>query len=369
MTPSIHHPQESIDLKEAIIAFVLAILAALMIKLPALFGVDLDHNEEFYIQNLSFFVLPFLVIYFAWKRNLEFRTLALLAAIFVITLVITTLYPLEKGDDSIVLLAIHLPIILWMAVGVAFTSGQWNRSDNRMNFIRFSGEFFIYYVLIGLGGGVLTGFMGLMFGTIGIDIEPFFESWLLPCGASGAVLIAAWLVEIRNNLSGNFAPVLARLFSPLFAIMLVLFLGTLVWSGGSLILERNILITFDMLLVVVLGLCLYSISARNTDDPPGLFDVVQVLLVISALLADAAALWGISERIADFGFTQNRIAAFGLNMILLVNLAWSAVLYIRFISGTSSYASLEKWQTGYLDVYVGWAVIVVILFPPLFGFT
>ncbi len=32
-----------------------------------------------------------------------------------------------------------------------------------MNFVRFSGELAIYYVLIALGGGVLTGFTVMMF--------------------------------------------------------------------------------------------------------------------------------------------------------------------------------------------------------------
>jgi len=55
-------------------------------------------------------------------------------------------------------------------------------------------------------------------------------------------------------------------------------------------------------------------------------------------------------------------------MILLVNLAWSTVLYLRFLKGCGSFASLEKWQTDYLPVYSAWAALVVILFPPLFRY-
>ena len=57
---------------------------------------------------------------------------------------------------------------------------------------------------------------------------------------------------------------------------------------------------------------------------------MQVVLVVTALLADAVALWTIGGRITEFGFSPNRVAALGANVILLVNLAWSAVLYIRF---------------------------------------
>jgi hypothetical protein len=96
--------------------------------------------------------------------------------------------------------------------------------------------------------------------------------------------------------------------------------------------------------------------------------VVQVVVVISALLADAVALWAIAARISEFGFSPNRVAALGENVILLVNLLWSAVLYLRFLRGRGSFSSLEKWQTDYLPVYVAWAAMVVILFPPLFRY-
>jgi hypothetical protein len=164
------------------------------------------------------------------------------------------------------------------------------------------------------------------------------------------------------------APVLTRLFSPLFAAVLVTFLGTLVWTGRGIDIERDVLIAFDLLLVLVLGLLLYSISARDPRSPPDAFDLVQVVLVISALLADAIALWAIAARLSEFGFSPNRVAALGENVILLVNLAWSALLYLRFLRGRGSFSALERWQTDYLPVYAVWAATVVIAFPPAFGY-
>ena len=221
---------------------------------------------------------------------------------------------------------------------------------------------------IALGGGVLTGFLMMMFQTIGIDAEWFIQSWLIPCGAAGAVVVASWLVEAKQSVIENMAPVLTRLFTPLFAGLLVTFLATLLLTGRGIDIERNMLIAFDLLLVVVLGLLLYSVSARDRWSPPGAFDVLQVVLLVSALLADAVALWAIAARISEFGFSPNRVAALGVNVILLVNLAWSAVLYIRFLRERGPFAALERWQTDYLPVYAAWAAIVVILFPPLFGY-
>jgi hypothetical protein len=353
---------------DAIVAFCLAVAAAVAIKVPALFGIQLDEDAGFYARNLSLFVLPLLTGYFAWKRRLDTGTLRWLVLAFVAAGVFANVYPLASGGNTEALTALHLPIALWLVVGIAYAGGRWSQVGGRMDFIRFSGELFIYYVLIALGGGVLTAFMAMIFQSIGVDVEPFFESWLLPCGAVGAVVVASWLVEAKQSVIENMAPVLTRLFAPLFAAVLVTFLGTLLWTGRGVGIERNVLIAFDLLLVLVLGLLLYSVSARDPQAPPGPFDVVQVVLVVSALLADAVALWAIAARITEFGFSPNRVAALGENVILLVNLAWSAVLYIRFLRGRGSFTSLERWQTDYLPVYAVWAAIVVIVFPPVFGY-
>lgn len=237
-----------------------------------------------------------------------------------------------------------------------------------MDFVRFSGELFIYYTLIALGGAVLMAFMAMIFAAIGVNVGPAFQAWLLPCGAVGAVLVASWLVEAKQSVIENMAPVLTRLFSPLFVAVLVAFLGTVLFTGRGLAVERNVLIGFDLLLVVVIALLLYSISARDPRQLPGLFDAVQAALVASALLVDGVALWAVASRIHEFGYSPNRVAALGENIVLLVNLAGTAVLYARFLAGRGTFAALERWQTDYIPVYAAWAAFVAVAFPPIFGF-
>jgi hypothetical protein len=354
--------------REALVVLALALAAAVLIKLPELFGYTLESNPEFYARNASLAVFPLVTVYFAWKRELAERTIGFAGAAFAFAALVINLYPFAAGGDTQLLAALHLPIALWIVVGVAYAGGRWSDSGRRMDFVRFSGELFIYYALIALGGGVLTAFTLGIFASIGADAEWFVQQWLLPCGAAGAVLVAAWLVEAKQSVIENMAPVLSRLFTPLFAAVLLTFVGTMAWTGRGIDLERNVLIAFDLLLVLVLGLLLYSISARDSDTPAGGFDWLLVLLVISALLVDALALAAIVARISDFGFTPNRVAALGFNVILLVNLAWSAWLYGRLLQGRGSFRALEKWQTDYLPVYAAWAAIVVTLFPPLFGY-
>ena len=353
---------------DGVVAFCLAILAAILIKIPALFGLSTHDDAPFYLRNSSLFVLPLVTGYFVWKRRAASIAPRWLALGFAAAIAFANAYPFVPNGHTSALTALHLPIGLWLLVGVAYAGDRWSQVSGRMDFIRFSGEFFIYYVLIALGGGVFTLLMGLSFRAIGINVEPFFQSWLLPCGAVGAVIVASWLVEAKQSVIENMAPVLTRLFTPLFALLLVVFLVTMVSTGRAIGVARDELIAFDLLLVVVLALLLYSVSARDASAPAGPFDLLQVVLLVSALAADVVALWAIAARISEFGFTPNRVAALGENVILLVNLAWSALLYVKFMQGVGSFARLERWQTDYLPVYAIWAAIVVIVFPVVFRF-
>ena len=355
---------------EIVVVVALAAVAALAVKAPELFGRQIfgDGDQGFYARNLSLFVLPLLTGYLAWKRGLPASTWYWLALPFIVAGGFANTFPFTPGGATEVLSVLHLPIALWLAVGFAYAGGHWRNGDERMDFVRFSGELFIYYVLIAFGGGVLTAFTVLMFDAIGLNAEWLAQGWLLPCGAMGAVLVGAWLVEAKQSVIENMAPVLTRLFTPLFTAVLVVFLVTMAWTGSGIDVERELLIGFDLLLVLVLGLLLYAVSARDPQAPPNAFDALQLLLVVSALVVDGVALTAIAARISEFGFSPNKTAALGENLILLVNLAWSAWLYAGFLRGRGSFAALERWQTAYLPVYAVWAGLVVVVFPPLFGY-
>ena len=356
---------------EPLVVLSLAVAAALAIKLPALFGLRMDPDEEldvFYWRNASFFVLPLLAGYFAWKRAVRPPRAVWLAAPFAVAAVVVNAYPFADDSDTLWITVLHLPIALWLVVGIAYVGGRWWAGSERMGFVRFSGELFLYYALIAAGGGVLTGFTMLMFDAIGIDAGVLALTWLIPCGAMGAVIIGSWLVEAKQSVIENMAPVLTRLFTPLFTVVLLAFLATMAWTGSPIAVEREVLIAFDLLLVVVVGLVLYAASARDPHAPPDFFDGLQLLLVVAALVVDVLALAAIAARISEFGFTPNRVAALGENLILLVNLAWSAWLYAGFLRGRESFAALEQWQVAYLPVYSAWAALVVVAFPPVFGY-
>jgi len=370
MAPDADEPANK-SYAETLVVLGLAVAAALAIKVPALFGHPINPNEGFplfYARNASLFVFPLLTAYFMWKRGSDVVSGLWLAMPFAAGAVLANVFPFSKGSDTEVLTLLHLPIALWLAVGFAYVRGRWFADGGRMNFVRFSGELAIYYVLIALGGFVVIALTFMMFRAIGMNPDWFVAGWLIPCGAAGAVLIGSWLVEAKQSVIENMAPVLTRLFTPLFTVLLLVFLATMAWTGSPINVKREVLIGFDLLLAVVVGLVLYAASARDPQAPPDFFDGLQLLLVLSALVVDGVALAAIAARISEFGFTPNRVAALGENLILLVNLTWSAWLYARFLRHRSSFAVLEGWQIAYLPVFSAWATLVVVVFPPLFGY-
>ena len=345
-----------------------AVAAAVTIQVARLIAGFPDDEPTWLARNLALFVLPFLAAYFGRRRRLDRRGWTLTTLPFIFAALLVNLYPFAADSDTELLVALHLPVVLWFVVAYPYLGGMIRSHEGRMDFVRFTGEWFIYYVLIALGGGVLVGLTGLILEPIGSDLPEQVASWVLPSGAAGAVIVAAWLVESKQQVVENMAPVLTMLFTPLFAVMLTVAAITYAAFGLGEAFDRELLGVFDALLVVVLGLVLYSMSARQPARPPGLMDRIQLLTVASALVLDVMVLGAMVARVGDLGFTPNRAATLGLNLVLLVNLAGTAWLSTRFLAGRLTFHRAERWQTNYLPMFALWAATVVVVLPPVFGF-
>ncbi|MBS3941232.1 MAG: hypothetical protein KG028_09775 [Actinobacteria bacterium] len=348
---------------------VVAVAAAVTIHLVRLAAGFPEELPAWLVRNAGLFVLPFLATYFGLRRGLGARQWLLAATPFVVAALLVNLYPWRADSDTELLVAAHLPVALWFAVAYPYMGGSLRSREARMDFVRFTGEWVIYYVLIALGGGVLMGLTMAILEPIGPELAEHVIVWVLPAGVVGAAIVAAWLVESKQQVVENMAPVLTMIFTPLFAVMLTVAALTYALTGAGGAFDRELLGTFDALLVVVLGLVLYAMSARDPMRPPGPMDRVQLVAIAAALVLDLMVLGTMVVRIGDLGFTPNRTAALGLNLVLLVNLAAAAWLLLRFLRGQLTFHRLERWQTGYLPVFAGWAAAVVALLPLAFAFT
>jgi hypothetical protein len=350
-------------------AVAFALPAAAAVQVARLAGHVTDGLPAWLLRNVGLLVLPFLAAYFARRRRLDGRGWVVTVAPFALAALLVNLYPFAPGSATELLVAAHLPVVLWCAVAYPYTGAAIGSAERRMDFVRFTGEWVIYYVLIALGGGVLLVLTAQILLPVGADLPDEVMPWVLPSGAAGAVVVAAWLVESKQRVVENMAPVLTMLFTPLFAVMLTVAAVTYLVSGVGRVFDRELLGVFDALLVVVLGLVLYAMSARDPSRPAGLMDRVQLVAVASALVLDVVVLGAMVARIGDLGFTPNRLAALGLNLVLLVNLAGTAWLATRFLAGRVPFHRLERWQTRYLPVFAVWAAAVSAVLPPLFAFT
>lgn len=333
-------------------------------------------SGTWFLRSYGLFLFLPLVAWFVFLKKPGRKLTIILAAVSVGLIAAAWLFPFTSQSPALdgtfsaseIVFALHLPILLWLVAGIAFLARQWRSQERRMDFYRFSGEWLIYYTLIAIGGYILMMLTAaiLMPFSWQVTYEVYF--WLIPSGMAGAVIVAAWLVEAKQSIIENLAPVLAAIFTPLFALLIsasaVLYLATRVWVNFN----RELLLSFDALLLVVVALVVYGISARESTRPVGANDWIRFVAVLSAIVLDGLVLASMIGRIGEYGLTPNRVAALGLNLILLLNLLGTVWFSLRHLTGRATIGGLERWQTGYLPVYFAWLAFVVLLLPALFGF-
>lgn len=361
-----------------LLATVLFALAAALVA-QAAWRLAIETDGTWLLRNLAFVVLPLLAGSLLLRRGAGLRQWIPVAATFAVAAAIVNLFPYASAASGMtafaapmsaseLIVAIHLPVALWFAVGAAYTGAGWRDPERRMDFVRFTGEFAIYLVLIVLGGGVLYALTSLVIMPLAPQAVGELSTWMLPSGGAAAFVVAAWLVQAKQSVVENLAPVLTAIFTPLFALMLVAASVAYVLTGAAADFDRELLAGFDVLLIVVLALVLFGISARDASRPAGLMDATRLVAILGALALDALVLGSMLARIGEYGLTPNRVAALGLNVLLVIALAGAAWWSIRFLAGRSPVLRLERWFTGYLPVLGLWAVAMVVVLPPVFGF-
>lgn len=349
------------------LAIIMALVAAVLIKLPTLFGMPFEQV----VTIGPVLLLTPVAVYVLLQRGTTVRIAAATLAPFAIVLALLLAYPFPASEPGMtqILAVLHSVVVLWLATGIAYTNGEWRSPSARMDFVRFTGEWAIYVLLILIGGVLLTGVATAAFMAVGIDVfNTAVPDWIAPCGTAAAFVIGAWLVEEKQSVIENIAPVLTRIFTPLFTVVLLLLVVAAFAQRNFIDGSRELLIVFDLVLLVVLGLLLYTMSSRDPRRAAGWFEWMQLAMVIAAIIVDLLVLSAMIGRIGEYGVSANKLASLGINVILLVNLSGSAWGLIRFLRGKAAFAALERWQTGFAPVYLIWAAIVVVVFPPIFGF-
>jgi len=357
----------TVTLAEILVVAGIGLVVALLIKLPVIFNTGYN-NDVFYMKNAAIIVFFGLTLYrMVMDRVNDKRSLIMTLLFFVIPLIYINLLPSGEPGDSLILAYIHLPIMMWFIYGIVFSGYNLYNLDRRIEFIRFNGDFVIVYALIAIAGGVLSAITMGLFESIGLKIEEFYGEYIIVSGAVAAPVVATYLIEKFPSLVSRTASLIALIFSPLVLITLVIFLVTIIITGKDPFNDRDFLLIFNIMLLGVMGIITFSVSESSLLKYRKFNSAILFSLSLVSIVIDLIALSAIFYRLGEFGLTPNRLAVLVSNILVLINL----VLIMKDLFGINfrnrEFRIVEITTSKYLPVYMVWAMIVIFLFPVIFG--
>jgi hypothetical protein len=342
-----------------------ALVAGFTAKLPALFHID---EGYFYPRNIGLIIFPALTAWFAWKNQLTLPKLLLVAGCFLLAGVFINLLPRSTGSDTLILSCIHVVVFLWALSGIAFMRNQGNTIDKRLDYLKYNGDLLVMTCLIVVAGGIMTGITIGLFNLIGFQIQQFYFEYVVIFGLPAAPILASYLIQTNPQLVGKVSPVIARIFSPLVVVMLLIYLSAIIYSGKDPYNDREFLIIFNALLIGVLAIIFFSVAETSRPVKTNFENWTLLSLATLTLLVNGIALSAIIFRIIEWGLTPNRAAVLGTNTVTLFNLLLITIQLYRVVSKNTETVSVRRVIGWYLPFYIIWAAVVTFLFPFLFGF-
>ncbi|MHA4842789.1 hypothetical protein ACX0G7_01435 [Flavitalea antarctica] len=349
---------------DVIFVIVASLIAGLIAKLPALVNID---EQFFYTRNVGFIIFPVLTFYFAWKNKLELSKIATIAGATIVALIFINMLPGKKDSDVLVLSCIHMVLFLWSILGFSYVGSYRNNEERRLSFLKYNGDLVVMTTLIVIAAGILSGITINLFSLIGLDIEKVYFENVVIFGLPAAPIAASYLIQTNPQLVGRVSPVIAKLFSPLVLVMLLIYLGAMIYSGKDPYNDREFLMIFNLLLIGVMAIIFFSVAETSAGGKSHAELWVLLLLSIITVLVNGVALSAIIFRIAGLGITPNRAAVLGGNVLILINLLLVTIKFFRVVSAKGNINEVRKAITVYLPVYFFWTIVVTFLFPLIFG--
>jgi hypothetical protein len=367
--------------RNILLLILLTAIAGTILKLPDYF--DSIDIAWFYSRNLALIFIVPLIIYFA----LRIRSLKYVALVFLITagaLLYLNFLP-SRGDnsyefakmygafdDALSNAELHIPLFLWLLVGVTFAGKEWKKTSARMGFLRYNGEVIIYATILIIAGVILSAITLALLGFIekSYELSEWYQEYVIIYGIVAIPIIATFLLDRVIDKRQNIAPTIAKIFVPLFLITTIAYLIIMIVYQKNPFGDREYLMALNILLIIVLGLLIFIIAERNPASPPGTNDYLNIGLAFITVILDIIALSATLFRSTGdvYGLTPNRIAIIGLNLLVLVHLSGILLHYVRFVWKGKPFEKVEIWIAGYLPCYAVWAILVSILLPVLFWY-
>ncbi len=351
--------------KDWIFVAISALIVAFLMQMPDLFSIS---HDFYFPRNMAFIAMPGIAAFFTFKQDLSLKSILPPLGILLFSVVFINLLPVGPISDTLLLSCIHLPILIWLLVGYLYSGAQLSLTEKRIDFLRFHGDLLVMSAVILLAGGLFTALTINLFGLIGINIEDFYFRYLVLSLLPSVPLIASVLVIQNPTLVSKISPVIARIFTPLVAVMLAIFLGAFIYAGKDPYNDRAFLLVFNGILIAVMALLLFSVSESIKEGATKIHRISLVALAILAIVDNGIALSAIVFRLLELGITPNRLAVLGSNVLVLWNLIWVTRALFGMFSGQNKLTDVESNMTRFLPYYALWAAIVSFVFPLVFSF-
>lgn len=351
--------------RELLLVVFASLLAGFIAKIPEFLPIS---GDFFYPRNIGFVVIPLLAFYFMGKRQLAHQKIAAIAVALTTALVYINLLPENSQSDTLTLACIHLPLFLWAVLGFTFVGDKMADYRKRLDFLRYNGDLVVITVLILIAGIVLTFVTLNLFSVIGVSINEFYMQYIVVLGLAASPIVGTYVIQTNPQLVNKVSPVIARIFSPLVLVTLVVYLMAMLGSGKDPYHDRDFLIIFNILLVGVMAIIFFSIAETSWTKQNRTSALIVFLLSIVTVVINGIALSAILFRILEWGITPNRIAVLGGNILILSNLMLVTLALFKVLRGQREINVVEQSIATFLPIYSLWTVVVVFLFPVLFGF-
>jgi hypothetical protein len=351
--------------KELTFVIIASLLAGVIAKLPELLHLN---AESFYQKNIGFIVFPILTTYFIWRNSLSTKKIVLAGVAFLIALTFINLLPADHKSDTLILSCIHLPLFLWAVLGFSYVGSNIRSYPNRLDFLRYNGDLVIMTTLLAIAGGVLTAMTIGLFSVIGFNIEKFYFNYIGIFGLAALPIVATYITQTNPQLVNKVSPVIAKIFSPLVLIMLLVYLVAILFSGKDPYRDRDFLMVFNFLLIGVMAIILFSVAETFKKNENRTGSIILFALSIVTVVVNGIALSAILFRISEWGITPNRLAVLGGNILMLTNLLIVTFKLFKNISKKADISEVENSISMFLPVYILWIIIVTFIFPLIFHF-
>ncbi len=342
-----------------------AFFTGLIIKMPFLLGID---QESFLSRNIGLAIIPIILLFIAWKKNLTSKKIILPITIIIASAIYINLLPSSPKSDTINLACLHLPIFLWSMLGYTFIGGKLKDTTAKINFLRYNGDLVVMSAIIALAGILFTGINFGLFQLTGVDFQPFFENYLVVWGPASIPLFATFLVSNNPNLVNKISPVIAKIFTPLVLVTLLGFLFALISTSKNIYLDREFLLTFNGLLIGVMAIIIFSVTEATKTESTKFNLVMLITLSVLTIIANGIALSAIGFRLFEYGASPNRLAVLGSNILIFIHLIAVSKQLILLFQKKSVSNELENTIGYFLPAYSIWTAFVTFILPLLFQF-